>query len=191
MGLPHWRAAAAAAILLTGCGSEAERAQNEFSPKASAPAATATAELPNAADEQEAVAPVSYTLSANGLAPGLTFGMPEAGVVKAATSVFGASTRVERNDECGEGPMNFVHFGDLQLGFQQVKFAGWSLGGTKPALHTAGGLTVGAPRSALGAAAGDEGSSIGPEFEIGGVGGVLDDQDHVLSRWAGYPCQFR
>ena len=87
--------------------------------------------------------------------------------------------------------MDFVSFGDLQLGFQQGKFAGWSLSGTKPALRTAGGLTVGAPRSALGDAPVDEQSSIGPEFDIGGVGGFLDDQNRVMSLWAGYPCQFR
>ena len=146
----------------------------------------------NAAGQPPATAAAaSYTLAGNGLVPGLTFGMTQAEAVKAATAAFGTPDKTEHNDECGEGPMDFAHFGDLQLGFQDGKFAGWSLSGPKPMLHTASGLAIGAPRSALGDTPIDEDSSIGPEFDIGGVGGFLDDKDTVMALWAGLPCQFR
>jgi len=146
-----------------------------------------TAETP----PPKVAAPVTYTLAANGLAPGLTFGMAEADAVKAASAAFGAPTGREKNDECGEGPMNFVHFGDLQLGFQEGKFAGWSLGGARPALQTGGGIAIGTSRSALGDTQVDEESSIGPEFDLEGIGGFLDEQERVMALWAGYSCQFR
>jgi hypothetical protein len=38
----------------------------------------------------------------------------------------------------------------------------------------------------------DEGSSLGPEFDADGVGGVLDENGaKVVALWAGDTCQFR
>jgi hypothetical protein len=132
-----------------------------------------------------------FTLAGDGLAPALTFGMPEEVAVAAASTAFGTPSPREHNAECGEGPMDFVRYGDLQLGFQEGKFAGWSLGGKSPGLRTAGGITIGTPRSALGKIAVDEQSSLGPEFAVGEVGGVLGEDDKVVALWAGLPCQFR
>ena len=88
--------------------------------------------------------------------------------------------------------MDFVSFGDLQLAFQDGRLAGWSLGGARPALRTAEGLTVGSPRSALGEAEIDEESTLGPEFELAGIGGILDQQGRTVEAlWAGSTCQFR
>lgn len=88
--------------------------------------------------------------------------------------------------------MDFVSFGGLQLGFQDGKLAGWSLSGTEPALRTKSGLTIGSPRSALGGLALDEESTLGPEFDADGVGGLLDENGtKVIALWAGLPCQFR
>lgn len=88
--------------------------------------------------------------------------------------------------------MDFVSFGGLQLAFQDGKLAGWSLSGTVPALRTKSGLTVGSPRRALGAIEIDEESSLGPEFEADGIGGVLDEEgEKIVALWAGYTCQFR
>ena len=178
---------AAAVLAVAGCGDGSEPAGRNQG--AAAPVEAAAAPVAEAATP--ATAPARYTLAGTGLAPGLTFGMGEADVAAAAAAVFGRPTGKEHNDECGEGPMDFVRFGDLQLGFQEGKFVGWSLSGSRPVLHTAGGLAVGAPRSALGPIPVDEASSIGPEFEIGGVGGFLDDQGNVMALWAGSPCQFR
>ncbi|TFI59488.1 hypothetical protein E2493_04670 [Sphingomonas parva] len=188
-------ATVAAALAVAACGSGRDTPSSDTAANGASPAAAAAVTPQPASNAAAAAAPdaapVPYTLAANGLAPGLTFGMPQADVVRAATAVFGTPERREHNDACGEGPMDFVQFGNLQLGFQEGRFAGWSLGGSKPVLHTAGGLTVGAPRSALGDTPVDEESSIGPEFDVGGVGGFLDEQDKVMALWAGSPCQFR
>jgi hypothetical protein len=88
--------------------------------------------------------------------------------------------------------MDFVGFGDLQLGFQEGRLAGWSISGPQPALRTAGGLFVGAPRSALGDAEIDAESTLGPEFLVEEVGGLLDETGaRIEALWAGAVCQFR
>jgi hypothetical protein len=190
---------AASALVAASCGSGEEKTAGNASAVPGAPSneaapagsdsgpANAAAEVP----PKEAAASVRYALAPDGLAPGLTFGMKQDDVVAAATAAFGKGARQEHNEECGEGPMDFVSFADLQLGFQEGKFAGWSLSGAKPALQTAGGLTIGMPREALGKTPIDEESSIGPEFDVSGVGGFLDEQGKVMALWAGYPCQFR
>ncbi len=162
--------AAAAALALAACDGEGD-------PPA------------NAVDEGRAGP--AFTLAGSGLGPGLAFGMAQDEAVAAATAALGAPTGRGHNDECGEGPMDFVSFGDLQLAFQRGRLAGWSLGGTRPRLRTAGGLTIGSPRAALGGAE-IEPSSLGPEFRVDGVGGILDQQGRsVEALWAGSTCQFR
>lgn len=141
--------------------------------------------------EAEQPATVTYTLAGDGLSPGLKFGMKQADAIAAAARAFGKPGPREHNDECGEGPMDFVRFKDLQLGFQEGKLAGWSLGGKTPALKTAGGVAIGTPRSALNGVEIDEQSSLGPEFSIDDVGGILGEGDKVEALWAGLACQFR
>jgi hypothetical protein len=172
----------ALALALAACGGGRDEAASNAAD--SEPAANAATEAP---------APVpTYTLGANGLEPGLAFGMKQEDAIKAATAAFGPGGKIEHNDECGEGPMDFVSFGGLSLGFQEGKLAGWSLYETEPALRTKNGLTVGAPRSALGDLEIDEESSLGPEFDSGGIGGTLDEKgEKVEALWAGLPCQFR
>jgi hypothetical protein len=88
--------------------------------------------------------------------------------------------------------MDFVSFRGLQLGFQEGRLVGWSLSEAQPALRSARGLAIGAPRSALGGAEVDEESSLGPEFEVDGVGGILDQHGaRIEALWAGMTCQFR
>ena len=205
MGVKH--GLIAGAILLSGCGSDADPSAGQASPNASAAAPGSAVNLASAAAPEGATsaasAPLSYTLAGTGLAPGLSFGMGQDEVVKAASAALGAPTQREHNDECGEGPMDFVTFQGLQLAFQDGRLAGWTLGATPPALRTAEGLTIGSPRAALGDAAVepstlgpefeiDEESTLGPEFEVDGVGGILDGQGRAVEAlWAGSTCQFR
>lgn len=192
------RAASYAAILLTaaGCDGGGGNGAANRSAAAPAPAADSAGEGPAndaapAAVATPAAAPV-HVLGSGGLEPGLAFGMARAEAVAAATAAFGAPSGTAHNDECGEGPMDFVSYGGLQLGFQEGRLAGWSMRGARPPLRTARGIGVGSLRSALGGAAVDEGSSLGPEFEIDGVGGILDESGaRVEALWAGLPCQFR
>ena len=136
-------------------------------------------------------APHGYTLTGVGIEPGLHFGIPIEAARAAAGKAFGRPSGESRNEECGEGPMEFVAYQGLQLAFQEGKLVGWSLGGKTPALRTAGGLAIGTPRDELGDLAIDEESSLGPEFSIGEVGGVLGEDDRVAALWAGLACQFR
>jgi hypothetical protein len=184
-----------AAILAISLAVAASACDREGGSERTASAAPDTAIAAAAKDAERPVrapAPAkSYVLSGNGLLPGLTFGTAQSDAIAAATAAFGKASPLEHNDECGEGPMDFVSFGDLQLGFQEGKLAGWSMDGSKPALRTAGGLAVGAPRSALGNVALVD-SSLGQEFYLGAVGGILsEDGETIAALWAGYPCQFR
>jgi hypothetical protein len=164
-----------AALAVAGCGQQKAPA-NHDAPDGSRPAASA--------------AP-SYSLGAKGLEPGLAFGMLQAPAVAAAVKAFGEPTRREHNNECGQGPMDLVNFHDLSLEFDSGRLVGWSLSGATPSLRTAGGLAIGAPASVLGAAPIDHDSSLGLEFEVGGVGGLIDDQEtRITALWAGSVCQF-
>jgi hypothetical protein len=163
---------------------------------AAADVAAGTANLAAAAKETKKAVPpparpIAYTLTSDGIAPGLKLGMAEAEALALAGQAFGAASPRDHNDECVEGPMDFVRFHDLQLSFKAGKLAGWSLSGKAPALQTAGGITFGTPRSALGDRIISEPSSLGPEFEIGDIGGVLGEDGKVANLWLGETCQFR
>ena len=182
---------AAAALVLVACGGPDDSAGNNAA--AAAPAARVAAPAgTGAASARPEGGALVRTLTGTGLEPGLRFGMLQADAIATATAAFGEPTGTEHNDECGEGPMDFVSFGGLQLGFQDGRLAGWSLSESHPSLRTEGGLAIGAPRSVLGNARIDQESTIGPEFDIGGVGGILDEQGRtVIALWAGLTCQFR
>jgi hypothetical protein len=179
-------------LLLAACGDGAAPPTNQAAASKAAIPDVATPSNQSAAAVPAAPVAPHYLLAANGLDPGLSFGMPREAAVAAATAAFGAPTGREHNDECGEGPMDFVTYGDLQLGFQDGKLAGWAMGGSRPDLRSKSGLAVGAPRSVLGTAEIDRDSSLGPEFEVDGIGGLLDEKEKkVDSLWAGSTCQFR
>ena len=184
-----------ALISLAGCGDTGAAGSNTEGQNSSERTPAAEAKAPPAAAEGAKPAPAverAYTLDADGIEPGLRFGMKQSDALAAAAAAFGPGGKPEHNDECGEGPMDFTSFGGLQLGFQEGKLVGWSLSETKPALRTKSGLTIGSPRSALGGLEIDEDSSLGPEFDDKGVGGLLDEKgEKVMALWAGYPCQFR
>ena len=184
-----------ALIFLVGCGGADDSGSNTMGQTPVDNRAVASAVPAPGEEETARPAPAearAYTLAANGIEPGIAFGMKQADAVAAATAAFGPAGKTEHNDECGEGPMDFTSFGGLQLAFQEGRLAGWSLSETTPALRTKSGLTIGSPRSALGKLEIDEESSLGPEFDSSGVGGILDEKgEKVLALWAGDTCQFR
>ena len=186
-------AVASVTLLVAGCGNGGREAPGNAAAATAAPTeARPVSSEPSAPPEAKApAAGPTLILAGNGLEPGLTFGMPQAQAVAAATAAFGAPTGRDHNEECGEGPMDFVNFGDLSLSFQEGRLVGWSLSGPRPALRTARGLAIGAPRSALGDSA-VERDTLGPEFSVDEVGGVLDEEERaIIALWAGYVCQFR
>ena len=183
---------ASVGLCLTACGNGAETPAAPAN-LAAAPAANAASAPANLVAETNAATPAApaYTLAGNGLLPGLTFGMTGEAAVQAAQAAFGAPTSRENADECPAGPMVIVSFRDLQLVIEDGRFTGWMLGGGQPALRTADGLAIGAPRSVLGTAEIDEESGLGPEFSVNDVGGILDQSGtRIEALWAGSVCQF-
>ena len=180
----------AALLALAGCAAESEAPANQAA-AAPAPAnAAAPAVDAAAAAKQDSSAAPSYALAGNGLAPGLTFGLPKARAVELATAAFGAPTGREHVD-CPAGPMDFVNFQDLQLIFEEGRFTGWSMNGPRPQLRTSGGLSVGAPRSVLGDREISEDDGFGPGFSEGEISGVLDENGaRIAGLSAGSICQF-
>lgn len=184
-----------ALIVLAGCGATDDAGSNAVGLTSADNRTAAVADAEPAAQNGTGPAPAEervFTLAADGIEPGIRFGMKQPDAIAAAAAAFGPAGKTEHNDECGEGPMDFTSFGGLQLGFQEGKLVGWSLSEAKPALRTKSGLAIGSPRSALGGLEIDEESTLGPEFDEKGVGGILDEKgEKVLALWAGYPCQFR
>ena len=181
----------AAGLVLTACTRQ-DAASNNASGTAAVDNMAATENV--AAPAGNGAAPAAYQahiLTGNGITPDITFGTARAAATTAAAAAFGASTDTGHNDECGEGPMDFVDYHGLRLSFQNDRLVGWFLRGAEPALHTAGGIAIGSPRSALGSTPIEQ-STLGQEFQVGGVSGLLDDQGHqVESLWAGMICAFR
>ena len=186
------------AVIATGCGGgepepgnkAAMAVDNGAAPAATVAAAPAAQTKAASAETKATPAAPGYTLAANGLGAGLTFGLTKARAVELATAAFGKPTSREQID-CPAGPMDFVGFGDLDLVFEDGRFTGWSIDGAVPALRTAGGIGIGSPRSALDAAAISEDDGIGQGFGLGEFGGYLDEAgSKVASLAAGSICQF-
>lgn len=178
--------AAAAGLVLAACNGTADAPDNGSAGSGIYENGAA------AAGNRAAPAAATLRLAAGGLEPGLAFGMARDEAVAAVAKVLGPQTGSGHNDECGEGPLDFVSFGGLQLALQEGRFTGWSLNTAEPALRTAAGLGIGSPRSALGGIKVDEESSIGPEFDAGGVFGILDEKgEKVEFLWSGMACIFR
>jgi len=135
-----------------------------------------------------------------GLHPGQTyeFGRPQAEIVAMATEIRGRPTGSGRNEECGEGPIDFVDFGNLRVNFQNGRFVGWDASPVGAPARDEWGLGIGSPRSELE----DENdpplrverSTLGIEFTSGGYGGLLSStraDATVTDLWAGLICAFR
>jgi hypothetical protein len=178
-----------AGLFLSACGEEVENKGSSTAPPQVAAAPAAKAVSDRTGDVQGGA--LVYTLTGEGLEPGLRFGMPRAEVLAVAARRFG-EPRLERNDECGEGPMDFATIRGLTLSFQEGRFVGWSLAEKLPDLGTRGGVGIRSPKSMLRGARIDRESTLGPEFDLDGVGGLLDSKEReVIALWAGSTCQFR
>ena len=102
------------------------------------------------------------------------------------------------NSECGAGPLQFASWDDgLTAWFQDGVFVGWALNGAGARATTMSGLGMGTTRAEL------EGgptvvevkeTTLGQEFNAGGVFGVLDGPGagaRVETLWGGTTCNFR
>ncbi len=132
-----------------------------------------------------------------GAARAIPFGTPQATAIAAvAASVGGAAPEVTTNSECGAGPVQFTQFSNgLQMLFQNGAFQGWFV--DKAGMTTVDGMGVGSTRASLQSTRTIEmqaDSTLGEEFDSGGVGGFLSDatpQGTVKGLYAGLSCFFR
>jgi hypothetical protein len=141
-----------------------------------------------------APAALSFVDGASGRAREVPFGTAREPVLTATTAALGNQTGAGRNEECGEGAMDYVRFDGLSLYFQQGKLVGWFLDSAKQGLTTASGVGIGSTRKAVESAYAvsvDE-TSLGTEFstESGDFGGILE-KGKVTAMWSGQVCQFR
>ena len=200
------------ALLLAACGPEpaAPRADNT-SDAASAPAAPvsavppASAARPASPTEPSAIVGPALALEGEGLrvfnpdtgaARPLPFGMAQAQLMAVLATRGEAETGV--NGECGAGPLGHAAWPDgLTVRFQDDRFVGWSVDMRAAGkLTTADGVGPGSTRRALeeGYAATVEESTLGQEFTVGEMGGLLDGsgpEAKITAMWAGVTCHFR
>lgn len=147
-------------------------------------------------------------LSGNGLetaSPGLhssgrlEFGQSREEVLAAVSAIRGQPTETGRNAECPSGPIDFAAYGPLVLNFRDGKFVGWVMDdAATPPIEEEYGLRVGWTREDLTQSdqgpATFENGSLGPEFDFGGIGGLLDGNGpnaRVTELFSGVTCYAR
>jgi hypothetical protein len=143
------------------------------------------------------LAPDELTLvSPDGNSRHITFGMAKAEATQMVAAALGNPIEQATNQECGAGALDQATFRDgLSLYFQGGKFAGWDLDGRENGkFSTANGIALGMTRKALedsGSEVTVEESSIGQEFTIGDMSGLLSDAKptgKITNLWAGVTC---
>jgi len=193
--------AAALALSVAACGQPAEAPADApvTTPAAAAPVAATTLApadaLPAIALEAEGLRLVAQTGSTRPIG----FGLAKAETVDILNSVHGSAGKASTNAECGAGPVEFVSWDDgLSALFQDGKFVGWSLDGkTAGKVTTMNGIGIGSTRAELTADFAGvtvEETTLGQEFNAGGLIGVLDGAGpgaKVEVLWAGTSCVFR
>lgn len=135
-----------------------------------------------------------------GTATTIAFGRPKAEVFAIMEAAGFAAPKTSANDECGAGPMEFAHFGPLELNFAEGKLAGWFVGDKPGArdIATDEGVSVGSPGAdfiARHGAKAIEDSTLGNEyFADAGIGAFMAEGSKppvVESLYAGTNCFFR
>jgi len=132
----------------------------------------------------------------NGSARHVVFGMAKADAVKMISAALGSPIEEAVNQDCGAGALAYAAFRNgLSLYFEDGKFAGWDLDGRENGKFTTGnGIGIGTTRKELEASgsAVDVGeTSIGNEFMMGGMSGLLSTaapDGKVTNLWAGTTC---
>ena len=127
----------------------------------------------------------------NGSTRLIPFGGPQAETLAALTGALGAPSETGSNGECPPGPLDFATFGqDTTLYFQDGGFAGWFTSAGD--WSTMNGIHAGMTRAELDASGSEielTETSLGQEFDAGGVYGIMnDDASAVEVLWAGANC---
>lgn len=113
--------------------------------------------------------------------------------MRAFESVLGAPPADQaKNIDCGASLAKWRN--GLTTWFARGRFVGWSLGSDDRGPSSASGLRVGIARGELEKGASTveiRRSTLGTEFQSGGIGGLLDSADaeaRVSNLWAGATC---
>lgn len=124
----------------------------------------------------------------------LAFGMPRKTVEDAIVRSLGKAGTQGTLEECGAGPIEFSRVDGLTLNFQDGAFIGWMLQPPSP-LTTLDGIGIGTTRSQAEASRRISmipDSTLGAEFDAGGIGGFFDGEGGTVSLlYAGTQCFFR
>lgn len=194
------------AIMAGGCSPRQQAGSNEVAAANRADASVSPANISASAPRDAGTDQVAPTilLRGHGLlleTPGhgvpLVFDKTTAAEVEEALASLGPPKRAS-NDECPAGKLDFLDWSNgLQTTFQDGKFVGWFVDKSGSTLSTADGLSVGATRADVvsgGTKAEIFESTLGTEFTIGDLGGMLDGTGsgaRVTDLWAGTNCFFR
>jgi hypothetical protein len=189
--------AAVAALMLAAC--EPTGAEDAAAP-ADAPATEDAATDAGSDAGAEAEATPALALDGEGLRlvnpeTGSTrlipFGGAQAETLAALSGALGAPSETGSNAECPPGPLDFATFGqDTTLYFQDGAFAGWFTRAGD--WSTMNGIRAGMTRAELDASGSEielTETSLGQEFDAGGVYGVMnEDASAVEVLWTGANC---
>ena len=136
--------------------------------------------------------PMGLVPDSGGLQPAgsdlrIDFSRAEAGAIDTVSRLLGARpARIVDQADCGAGPLRAVRWPTgLTLNFQDGDFVGWVV--DAPGARVAGGYRVGmaAPDLAL------QQTSLGREFEDGGIYGLIEGAGTITTLWSGTTCFYR
>jgi hypothetical protein len=122
----------------------------------------------------------------------LPFGTPFHVAMPPLAVIAGHDLHVAFPEECPAGPVVSVTLpGRLDLVFQEDRLAGWFLG-PDDAVATGAGLAIGTPRAAMPAVEWYDDSTLGEEFTLGAIAGLMSEDGAAVSHlWSGIACIFR
>ena len=122
------------------------------------------------------------------------FAAGENEVTAALSRAIGEPEGQSTNEECGAGPMSIAVFpGGLRVNFQRGSLVGWTQLEPSETISVVGDVQVGSDREVASGAdsyAAIEGSTLGEEFSLGQIGGLIEE-DKVSILYAGKQCFFR
>jgi hypothetical protein len=125
-------------------------------------------------------------------AQNLPFGTPFHIVMRTLVEIVGHEVHVAFPGECPEGALvNVTLPGRIDLNFREDRLEGWFLG-PQDDVATADGLAIGTPRAVLKDAAWFDDSTLGEEFTLGDISGLMSEDGNSVSHlWSGTACIFR
>lgn len=191
-------------LTLAACGGPSGEAEQAAEPP---PAEVGDATPADTIDAPQAEVVISldgeglrFVIAELGRARPLSFGADREAVERAVGNVTDTDPSRDSNVECPAGAVEFSHYGDLTLNFQDDKFVGWSIDEASD-LTTMNGIGLGSTRAELdvsGTTIEQADSSLGTEIMIGGpengVSALMAGSGRnarVVNMWAGVNCIFR